>query len=184
MPAAKLKLFRPLQASPCKECPFRRKAMPGWLGAASPESFVASVQSDAPLPCHLSIDYRKPDWKEKWLTRKVGKLCAGAAIFTRNIGKRPLPSSLLPIVKPNTELVFASPSEFLAHHNNAPVRSWELSGVKEGPQPKCCHFCERPFKKSEADEHFCYGCKTFICESCDTNDDFPCGPHAPEEHRR
>lgn len=43
---------------------------------------------------------------------------------------------------------------------------------------KCFH-CK---KSVGADESFCYGCKVYICEDCDTNNNMPMGPHKPEAH--
>lgn len=31
------------------------------------------------------------------------------------------------------------------------------------------------------DEHFCFGCRTFWCDECDTQG--PLGSHEPEEHQ-
>lgn len=119
-------LFRPVQKEPCKQCPFRRKSMPGWLGANSPEEMVNGIMSEVPLPCHSTIDYRKRDWAEKWFARKIGKLCMGARIFSANCAKKPRPTSLLPVVEQNTELVFTTPQEFVAHHRSLGRGSWEL----------------------------------------------------------
>ena len=42
---------------PCKECPFRKKSAPGWLGSSTPEGFMATTLSDVEMPCHLTVDY-------------------------------------------------------------------------------------------------------------------------------
>lgn len=39
----------------CEECPFRKKALPGWLGPHSIETIEKVVQSDEPFICHMSI---------------------------------------------------------------------------------------------------------------------------------
>jgi hypothetical protein len=122
---AKLDLFRPVQEAPCKKCPFRRQSLPGWLGADSPEGFVRNVLAEEPLPCHTTINYEEKDWAEKWAARRIGKLCRGAAIFAANIGKKPRPASLLPIVAADSGLVFKTPQEFTTHHRSLGIFSWD-----------------------------------------------------------
>jgi len=44
----------------CKECPFKRDSLAGYLGEASfdPMAFLGPhLQGGEPLPCHLSIDW-------------------------------------------------------------------------------------------------------------------------------
>lgn len=124
---------RPVQSKPCGECPFRRTSAPGWLGAESPEGFVESIMREAPLPCHTTIDYEKPDWKAQWDARRIGRMCAGAAIFTANCAKLPR-SPLIPVGKCDTTLVFASPREFIEHHRSLGVGSWG-AGRRRGLKP-------------------------------------------------
>lgn len=115
---------RPQQPKPCGACPWRRSSLPGWLGASSPEGFVATLILDVePLPCHSTIDYNRPDWHSRWMrgTDKRAKLCAGAAIAARNTLrclKHHAP------VEPDRETVFATFAEFIEHHRAAPVHSW------------------------------------------------------------
>lgn len=115
---------RVAQKKPCKECPFRRKAMPGWLGASNPEGFIGTMMMETePLPCHSTVDYERPDWHERW-TRSVdprNKLCAGALTLMANHGKRPRTG---PVGVRDAVAVFATYREFVEHHRSAPVRSW------------------------------------------------------------
>lgn len=115
--------YRKPTKKPCSDCPFRRKAMPGWLGAADPESFVLEILREHPLPCHQTIDYCDLNWKAKWEAQVTGKICAGALILSANMGKLPRDRNF-PRMKPDTTTVFARPQEFLDHHNNARVKSW------------------------------------------------------------
>lgn len=112
--------------TPCNECPFRRKAMPGWLGAATPQSFIVEISMERPLPCHPSIDYDDDQWLEKWAAQKIGKICAGSLILSANMGKRPRDPKF-PRLQSDKKLVFASHREFIDHHEAASVKSWELS---------------------------------------------------------
>lgn len=118
--------YRPPTAKPCRECPFRKKAAAGWLGAATPESFIHEiVVAENALPCHLTLDYTDPDWKKKWEAGETGQTCAGALIMAANMCKRPRDPNH-PRMKADPELVFPNQRAFLDYHNNAPVKSWEI----------------------------------------------------------
>lgn len=119
--------FHPVLSEPCKQCPFRRTSLPGWLGSDSPEGFVRNVMREVPLPCHSTIDYRDREWHTKWVNRRIGKLCAGSIIFAANCAKKPRPQSLIPVGKPDHELVFSTPQEFIAHHRSFGRGSWGLT---------------------------------------------------------
>lgn len=124
--------YRPPAKAPCRQCPFRKAAMPGWLGASAPEGFIECILHEEPLPCHASIDYRDPRWKEKWLAGKIGRTCAGSLALMRNMSKIPrdpafpkLPDGV------DRSLIFASAQAFLGHHNGAQVKSWLLDGADD-----------------------------------------------------
>jgi hypothetical protein len=116
---------RVAQKKPCGECPFRKKAAPGWLGASHPEGFVGTMVTESePLPCHSTVNYERPDWHERWV-RGVdprNKLCAGALTLMANQGKRPRTG---PTVERDTETVFPSYRAFIEHHRAATVQSWQ-----------------------------------------------------------
>lgn len=96
------KKVRHQHSSPCKDCPFARTAVAGWLGAYSPDQYIAFAHSDHNIECHVIN----------------GPQCAGAAIYRANTFKRvELPLLTLPR---DTETVFATPMEFLAHHRQGP----------------------------------------------------------------
>jgi hypothetical protein len=45
-----------MKNEPCKECPFRRASMPGWLGDhATSQEIVNIVQFDGFFPCHMRV---------------------------------------------------------------------------------------------------------------------------------
>src|SRR5262245_59749948 len=66
---------------PCNECPFRKTALPGWLGPLSAEDWVSLLHSDAPIACHMTIDVSQ-DWEG-------ASQCAGAANMRRALCKLP-----------------------------------------------------------------------------------------------
>lgn len=106
--------------------------MPGWLGAATPESFVVEISMERPLPCHPTIDYDDPAWFDAWNCQEIGRICAGSLIMSANMCKIPRDPKF-PRLPRDPQTVFATHLEFLRHHNDAPVKSWERRG--DGPVP-------------------------------------------------
>lgn len=116
--------YRPAVRQPCSDCPFRRLALPGWLGRGSPESFLHCIHTDDPLPCHQTIDYDDPRWKEQWVSQSTGSMCAGALILSANMYKLPRDPNF-PRMAPDEGAVFATALEFVRHHRESAVRSWD-----------------------------------------------------------
>lgn len=118
---------------PCRECPFRRIAPPGYLGSAEPQWFVDSAVADrvdygpgiAAAPCHLTVDYSTPGWEERLPDADA---CIGSLQFAANwmkLPRDPVRSAMVSDAGENPD-VFATPEEFLAHHNDPDgLRSWE-----------------------------------------------------------
>lgn len=103
---------------PCRECPWRKASAPGWLGASEPGEFLAQSDSGMRMPCHLHVDYEKPDWQAQ--TQRAPQ-CAGRAIFQANRCQLPAEGNLkLPA---DREAVFSWPHEFVAHHAGVPEES-------------------------------------------------------------
>lgn len=125
--------YRPPTPKPCSDCPFRRASMPGWLGAGSPESFLDCLQRDEPLPCHQTIDYDDPRWLEKWNAQQGGSMCGGALIFLANKLQHPRTRGF-PTLPSDRVTVFSDSLEFVRHHREAPVHSWDDDGQNEGAQ--------------------------------------------------
>ncbi len=115
---------RPVPAKICSACPFCRVAIAGWLGRAEPEGFIVSILREEPLPCHPTINYETKTWEARWRAGKIGEMCRGALTLQANIGKQPR-NNAIPVVGPDTKLVFASAQEFINHHRSSRVRSWE-----------------------------------------------------------
>ncbi len=84
---------------PCHDCPWRRTAMPGWLGGDTPAAWVAEAHSDNVIECHT----------------RLGVQCAGAAIYRANVCKTSRDTSVLRLPSAHA-VVFSSPTEFMLHH--------------------------------------------------------------------
>jgi hypothetical protein len=90
---------------PCSDCPWRRDALAGWLGNASPDEWLADAHSEAVIECHVF----------------TGAQCAGAAVYRANVCKTPRDKTLLRLAR-DPETVFATPDEFRKCHNELPIR--------------------------------------------------------------
>lgn len=86
---------------PCSDCPWARKALAGWLGSFTPETWIALAHGEGHADCHTVID----------------KECAGLATYRANVCKslRDPNAFRLPA---DRVLVFSNSQEFLDHHNN------------------------------------------------------------------
>lgn len=100
---------------PCKECPFRKASVPGWLGPWEPDELMSNIPY-VEFPCHKTI---KPSDKGVAPHHQV---CAGAAMFLNNKVQR----SRAPIMDAHQSYlrdqavdhsgVFSNAQEFMAHH--------------------------------------------------------------------
>jgi hypothetical protein len=87
--------------SPCADCPFARTALRGWLGNLTAGEWLQAAHGEALIDCHTVSNQQ----------------CAGSAIYRANMGKLCRRNDVLRL-KPNTKLVFATPTEFRDHHEN------------------------------------------------------------------
>lgn len=107
---------------PCESCPWRKKSAPGWLGAAAPERFALVILADSRLPCHKTLNYEDPAWRQRWIMGETGQLCAGALVMMANILKSPRDPQV-PKMEPDPS-VFETLDDFIAHHRSTSARSW------------------------------------------------------------
>lgn len=84
---------------PCSDCPWRRKALPGWLASMTVEEWIRVAHSELVVECH----------------EVKGCQCAGLATFRTNVMKRPRSPDVLTLPV-NTKTVFGSDAEFTEHH--------------------------------------------------------------------
>lgn len=95
----------------CKECPFKKTSLPGYLGNDTPDGFLATTMADTPMPCHMQVDYERDDWREQ---ASKAALCAGALHMFANMCKLSRDSTRPRL--PKSDEVFTFPSDFLKHH--------------------------------------------------------------------
>lgn len=84
---------------PCKDCPWRRTAAPGWLGSISADEWVQIAHGECHVECHTI----------------AGSQCAGIAIYRANVVKKPRDPQIQVLPK-DKQNVFATPTEFLEYH--------------------------------------------------------------------
>jgi hypothetical protein len=107
----------PVAKVPCKECPFRRDSIPGWLGGGDhgdATSYRLLAHSDANVACHCSPGFAADDAERK-------RPCAGLAIYRNNVLKKPRDGeaarACLEVGKDEADTVFKTPMEFFEHHD-------------------------------------------------------------------
>ncbi len=97
---------------PCAACPFSRTVAPGATGGSPPLMYIGQAHGPFFLPCHSEHDYTKEEERRDHRNPQ----CAGAAIFRENVGVSKLMPPGIHKLPGNTDKVFASAAEFLAHH--------------------------------------------------------------------
>jgi len=123
---------------PCPGCPWLRDSLQGYLGEDSAVPFLRkTVLGEGEMPCHQSIDYSDPDWKETQLPE--ADLCAGGLMFLANSCHSPRRAWLntaVRIVGRGTARVFTWPWEFLEYHGRmdpATARKQAAAAYLPGP---------------------------------------------------
>lgn len=107
--------------TPCKKCPWRRDSLPGWLGSDTPEGFLQTTIAGAHMPCHCAVDYEQRHWEDQIANAPH---CAGSLVFLTNICKLPHDDRIVEFrrqVEADRTLVFATPQQFLDHHNRTAI---------------------------------------------------------------
>jgi len=132
-------------------------------------------------PCHLTVDYDDPTWKDKLADAPS---CTGQAQMYANQCKVPRTWKLPEGTTPNPD-VFTSRQEFIAHHSGQTVEQVQpfaadlgvLDDVLEEVTSPC-YFCKT---EVDHDDHLCHGCEEVICGECDLNHTLM-GRHQAEQH--
>ena len=91
--------------------------MRGWLGAYDSAGHFLQVHyhHEVVNPCHETIEYDDPDWKDKFMKGDAGRSCKGQAVFFENAYKVARHGMIVPS-EPDKDTVFSWPHEFLRHH--------------------------------------------------------------------
>lgn len=105
---------------PCKVCPFRMNALPGYLGNYKADEVIRHLQAEIPFFCHDHMEknhgYETPDWKE-WL-EEHGQVCAGSMVMMHRLCKLPRQRDWSQAVQGIKDCpdVFRTPMDFVTYH--------------------------------------------------------------------
>lgn len=114
------RVFPETTAAPCNECPWRRDAIPGYLGPYTPLDWVKIAHGEQPIACHKTIRVHNPlESTGSWDDPKI-RQCRGAAIFRENVGKSPKNPTI--ITGPHDPVaVFDDTLDFCRYHGDDEV---------------------------------------------------------------
>jgi len=109
----------------CKECPFSKNAMPGWLADYTPQDIQNYMSHEAFFPCHMMMPEGVDDMNQQQVQDAIAagemKFCRGYVESMIKSGKMPYKNKALVEaynkvkaegVSPNTMNIF----EFTKHH--------------------------------------------------------------------
>lgn len=115
-----------MKKKPCKECPFRKDSLSGWLGTLSgkAEVFVNGLEYEL-MPCHMKVEWDEVEQKNL-IAKGEDNPCIGALQFCHNSAKFPRGArekgSAYNILFDKTgknEEVFQWTTDFINHHSNS-----------------------------------------------------------------
>ena len=102
--------------TPCKECPFTKTSLAGWLADYTPQELHNIVMAEKAFPCHMTHE-EDLQWEDAG--KKETPLCAGALRYMKKAGKLPRRKDLADLVnkveRSELENILSIP-EFFEHH--------------------------------------------------------------------
>lgn len=112
---------------PCKNCPFRKDCLPGWLGKERAQGIAdAVVLGDGPFPCHETVNYNAWSDESEYTYQGREQFCAGAIALEEKenqggnllirLGRMTGAFNYSQLL--DKELVFDSVRQFVKHHNS------------------------------------------------------------------
>lgn len=113
---------------PCKECPFRKESLPGWIGGhEDPSEITKLVLADQRFPCHLDVNKLMHDGGHTFEdAAAMGATCIGSLAFMNNQHKRSRgrATAMLQDEVGKRDDVFKCASAMHAHHRREPEQGW------------------------------------------------------------
>jgi len=100
----------PVMKKPCKNCPFRKDSLQGWLGK---ERATEIAQTDT-FVCHKTVDYSEENKMEQ------RKQCAGFMLMQKEKSSAVRFAKILrlDLQLSGDDLVFENEKQFINHHTN------------------------------------------------------------------
>lgn len=104
----------------CKECPFRAKSAPGWLGPWTIEDFEQMMRADTNFICHMDAEqmFQIPIPDDQQDTR--GSHCVGMLRYFAASGKLPrdpVKAAAVARLKEIKDQPVIPPGQFRKHHS-------------------------------------------------------------------
>jgi hypothetical protein len=113
----------------CKQCPFRKNSLPGWLGNYDVGSIFRAIWKGFPFFCHSAINYKSKTWETKAM--KDGKLCVGGLLFAHKIlaperecQHDEIRRARLAVVHYQDKIECMDAKEFGEHHQQGPEKKF------------------------------------------------------------
>jgi len=108
----------------CDECPFRKAALPGWLGPHSIEDIEKVVHSEEPFICHEEIEELSVRGLESEEIEQEGQHCVGMLRYRNAMCKRSRDEETAQAqmelkTVPDQDLI--PPRKFREHHEKKPL---------------------------------------------------------------
>lgn len=110
---------------PCGDCPFRRAAPAGWIGAhEAPSEITDIVMADQKFPCHSAVNKLEDEGADFDTAVNAAPYCVGSLVMMNNTCKISRNSFVIDLQKRvgKSRDVFANAREFVAHHEAGPMR--------------------------------------------------------------
>lgn len=97
---------------PCRECPFLKASLNGYLGTLSgqPDAFLKGLDWKG-MPCHLTVDWNTNDFSR-------AMICKGSLQYQKNTFKIPFDKEHAQLVEQQeySPDIFETKEDFLNHH--------------------------------------------------------------------
>lgn len=109
----------------CNDCPFRRNAPAGWIGAHThPSEITDIVLADQKFPCHVAVNKLENEGADFETAVNAAPYCIGSLVMMNNTAKLSRNSFVLELQKRigKSSDVFANAREFVAHHESGPLK--------------------------------------------------------------
>lgn len=108
----------------CDECPFRSKALPGWLGPHTIQDMEKIIHSEQPFICHKSIDEMIEDGQEEHI-HDEGQHCVGILRYRNavcKLGRDPEVFQVQKELKNVPDQPVIESMKFREHHEKSPFQ--------------------------------------------------------------
>lgn len=115
---------------PCRECPLRKDAAPGFLGGYTPEMYLDALFSPASLACHCSKGFHEGDIAKQRHCTGVAGFRANMNLRTGTSADRAIHAVIEGYPRNLREDFFENPTQFYNHHKPAQLAIERAGGMK------------------------------------------------------